>query len=118
MADKKRIPPADELVGGPDASAIAEAEVISRGEDLEKAAELAQHERREGARDTVARLLNFGIRVLFGIILIAGLVWAYHLLTPTCWHWLTEEQLSSIKESFFSATIGFAFGVITKFKFL
>lgn len=118
MSNEKRVPPDIFIDVGGDESAVAEAYAFASGKDLKKIEEIRQHERREGARNAVSRILTIGLWLVFVVAVFGGLVWSWHLLAPSCWHWLTPEQLADIKETFFSATLGFVFGVVAKYKFL
>lgn len=49
--------------------------------------------------------------VVFAFLFLGSLgSWAAHYLLPTCWHWLSADQLSKIQSVLFSGSIG---GVIS-----
>lgn len=44
--------------------------------------------------------------VFAAIFLVAFLSWAWHYLTPKCWQWLVDAQLSKIQSILFSGGMG------------
>lgn len=50
--------------------------------------------------------------------MVAGLAWAYHLLTPEAWHFLTLSQLDKIQSTFFSGLISAGLSIAIKAKYL
>ncbi len=47
------------------------------------------------------------IMVIFAMLFLGSLTaWAFHYLTPICWHWLDDNQLSKIQSVIFSGSLG------------
>ena len=74
-----------------DSIALAEAEILNAGRELRKEAAKKEHTRHETFRDHV----NLGSLVVFWVVLVSlavGIVvFAFHLLAPPSWHWLSEQ---------------------------
>jgi hypothetical protein len=54
----------------------------------------------------------WGIKIAFVIFLIVFLIRVSQLVLPSCWRWLSEEDIQGIDKLFFSGTIG---GVIGRY---
>lgn len=87
-----------------DKNATKEAEYIAN-EVLEEKAKINAHNRRENFKDN----LYWGVIILFWIIIvfliIMGVIWAYHLVTPIKYHFLLDEQVNKIQTILFSASL-------------
>lgn len=79
-----------------DDAANSEARGLQEGNLQEVAAE-NQHKRDEGLKDELWWMIKWALRVAFLIIVIAALVWCWHLLMPEKWWFLTESQISKIE---------------------
>lgn len=117
MIEKKQLPNIEEnsIIGFDESYELATKESISLNEgDLEKEAKRSEHKRRENFREQInkAAKIIFWIGVLGIIVLIFTEIW--HLVTPTCWHYLEKDQLSKIETILFSGMIAAMVSEYTK----
>ena len=95
------IPPAEEeALQSVDDRAEKEAQQLSSGRteaELKREAVEHEHDRTEKFRDFFDGLVTIGIRVAFWVAIAFGITWTWHLLTPPCLHWLSEEQLNHLQ---------------------
>ena len=83
-----------------DDRATAEAKQLSSGlseDKLKKIAEENEAKRTERFRDHFERLAIFTLYVVYLSLLLVGLVWLFHIITPTCWHFLTPAQAEKVQ---------------------
>lgn len=60
-------------------------------------------------------LLLVSVTVVLSALFIASLVaWAWHYLAPSCWGWLTENQLGKVQSILFSGGMGAIVSAIAK----
>ncbi len=95
-----------------------ESKKFQSGEDLEAAANHAQHGRREDIRDHLAYWLKHLLRALALIAIVFVVIWAWHLLGPPNYRWLRPDEIETIKSVFSTATIGAVIGFLIKSKYL
>lgn len=96
----KLLPPEEAAIASEDRRAEQEAAQLASGrstEDLQKEALHNEHARNEEFRDLFNRLVKWGMVIAFLIAMLFSLSWAWHLITPTSWHWLSEEEISHIQ---------------------
>lgn len=75
----------------------AQREAISLNDGLDLKGKTREHNRHQAFRDHV-NLATLVLLWLIVVALFAGIgVFAFHTLTPMCWHFLDEEQLSNLK---------------------
>ena len=85
-----------------DSRAEQESRGLSEG-SLRAEAEKNQHGRDERFK-TALHVAGLGILLLVvSAFVVMGGVWLWHLLTTSCHHWLTEEQLETIQTIVFSS---------------
>lgn len=93
---------------GVDSKASTEAALFAEGEDLEREGARRDHNRQQAFRDHV----NVAVIALFWAVAAcvgAGvLVYAWHLLTPVCWHFATEAALSKLETILVAAVLSSA----------
>ena len=102
----KRIPgvPAEEQEAASQSedvsSSTGEARQLTSGkteEQIKKEARQRDHERSENFKNHFERITVFGLYAMaFGVFGFAA-VWAWHTLTPQCFHWLNPTQLDNIQ---------------------
>ncbi len=109
----KRVPqnlyPSSEDEGSEDEVAVKE-NLAFKKEDLSKKAIEKDFYRKEFVKD---KLLHVIITILsaFAIIVMLGLIiWAYHLLVPIPWHWLSENQIFEIQKIMSGGLLAMVFG--------
>lgn len=94
---------------GPDDGGIKEATLFGLGltvEQMEKRAAAEEIRRSERFREHFERIAIFALyffTVLFGI---AALTWGFHLLAPTSWRYLTDDQMSRLQAVVTGGAIG------------
>ena len=95
-------------------AAVAESKQLSSGksaDELKKEAEESEHGRSEAFKNHFGCITVVALYLMaFGVTAFAG-VWAYHVLTPISYHWLTAEQLAMIQNL---VTGGVLVGVIAE----
>lgn len=102
--------------------ATAEALSLGEGTDLEREAKKNQHRRREKLKDHMGKGAIVAFWIFFWVVILittsGGLIWAYHMLTPEKWHFLTDNQVNTIEDHVFTALVGGVFAFFSKQKFL
>jgi hypothetical protein len=82
-----------------DDRANSEAKLLANDDDLETVSKRNEHGRKEKIKD----LLNQGALIILGFailgVLIAGMVFVWHLLSPDNWHWLSSEELRELRST-------------------
>ncbi len=78
---------------------------LSRQESLEYASHQSQHNRREGILDLTHISLSRILKVIAWLFIIAIIIIAYHLMAPSEWQWLSEEQLETLHTIFSSVFV-------------
>lgn len=85
---------------------------------LKRDAAKRDHGRKQGLRDH----LVWGIKFLFWLVLfivaVMIAIWSYHLLAPSCWHFLSSVQLEKIQTILFSGVTAAAISGVSKKYFL
>ncbi|MCB9961944.1 MAG: hypothetical protein R3C00_07305 [Hyphomonas sp.] len=101
-----QIPPdaaTNELAPGPDDLSDKEAQQLTRNlssEDLKREAEKSEHYRSEDFKNHFGFITVAALYVMaFGVFIFAA-TWVWHIVTPRCWHWLEDSQLSKIQNIF------------------
>lgn len=115
MSEKKNTAEIKEIPGIPDeekASAKAsetdnlstsEARQLSSGlseKALKDKAKRRDHERSEIFKDHFEKIAVFALHLIATGIAIFSIVWTYHILARLSWHWLDNEQISTIQNIF------------------
>ena len=95
----------DDNLGIDEAKAFEEGSYL---DDLEQDRKTNNHRRREDALNEISSAFRRLIRGVVFAMLLVILVWFYHLITPTCWHWLEEDRISYIKDLMFSGALSAA----------
>jgi len=108
------VPPSETAAADSDDSRAAlESKQLSSGkskDQLAREAEVAEHDRTEKFRQHFERIaLGFLYGLGFGLIVI-GMAWLFHLVTPAGWHWLSADQLDDLQGLL---TGGLIVGVLT-----
>ena len=97
-----------------DEKSATEKRAIESTTNYEKDAREKEHQRGELLKGIVHRLVVGGI-IIVGILMIAGIViWAWHILTPTKWHWLLMEKIYEIQKIMSSALLAIVVGDYAK----
>lgn len=94
-----------------DALASQEATKFARGENLEDDGRRQEHRRHQAFRNQVHRAL---VCLFWAIVVCVGvgvgaLVYTWHLLAPTCWHWLDEDAINKLERILTPALLSGAF---------
>lgn len=106
MDEKRRIPThlgSERLAqasGANDDDAIKEAKQLTEGKTAEQiATEAAQneHERNEKFRNHFEKMAVVALWIAFLILVLMVMSWVSHILLPSCYHWLTTEQLAKVQ---------------------
>jgi hypothetical protein len=87
-----------------DNKAEKEADAIARG-DLDKIEERNEHGRREGVRNELIFCARWLIRSVGILSIISIVIFSLHYLLPKSWHWLDQDQLSSLQTFLFSGAV-------------
>lgn len=98
----KPSPAEEEALSGSESSdaSLKEAKQLSSGRsaaELEKDAAEREHNRVQDFRDLFDALVQIGMLIAFGGIMIMGAVWVWHLVAPVCWQWMSEQQIDHIQ---------------------
>ena len=102
----KRVPPlpAEEAravqLETADAKSVAETKQLSSdlsAEQIKHRALNNEATRTEAFRDHFERLSLFTLYVVWGVIILIGIFWAYHMIAPTAWHFLTSDQKGALQ---------------------
>lgn len=56
-----------------------------------------EYKRREAFKGQLHGLIIWGVRTIGWLLIIGVLIWAWHILAPTCWHWLSKERIFDIQ---------------------
>lgn len=96
------LPPEEEAAAAGDdvQSSAAETAQLTSGrsaDDLEKEAREREHGRSERFKDHFEWIAIGGLYAMALGVAAFAIAWAYHILTPPCWHWLGGEQLAKIQ---------------------
>src|SRR5690606_12765283 len=108
MSNSERIPveavPQDG--SSSDQMAVKESHMFGTGQDLERAADAAQHGRRESARNVIGVLVNFGLIIAFLLLVWTAVTWAVHMLLPDWARYLAPAEVQKIQENLSHVVIG------------
>lgn len=102
-----------EAAASGDSKAAQESEQFASGksrDELAREAARAEHHRDQRFKRHFECLALIALWVMSGSLLLIGLFWLFHLLTPTTWHWLSELQLRDLRTLL---TGGLVIGVLT-----
>ncbi len=116
--EKREVPDVAAADDTPDSRALAESQAFANLQDLEKIEKQKAHTRRESFRDHYHRALVLLFWGFFSVLGLAGLIWAYHLLSPPGWHFLVDAQLDKIQSTFFTGVLSAGLAMMTKGKYL
>lgn len=83
-----------------------EALAISEGRDLSKERAEAEHDRVERFHHHLSTGMIVGLWISMIALCAMGISWAYHMVTPDRWHYLSQPQLGDIKTILFSGGVG------------
>lgn len=97
----KKIPPSKTEPQTQDVLAKLEHYGLAKNLDLET----EELMRRETTRRIYSQLMNWIVRVIGFIVIIALVSVAWHHLTPTGWAWLDEKQLTSLRTFLLSGAV-------------
>jgi hypothetical protein len=87
-----------------DQKAFNEAAAIASG-DLETEAAKNEHVRTQRFRDHFAGGMITVFWIILVCIIVMGLIWFWHLITPNVWHFLTPPQTEKIGTLLFGGAI-------------
>lgn len=102
----KRVPiflPGDLPRGNPVAaldSGYREAKLLGKNLSADEIAVIAaqnEHDRTENFRNHFERIAVCALWVFAAAMLVVGLTWFYHIITPETWHWLSPEGVAKIQ---------------------
>ena len=96
---KEEIPTGEELTDSNDEYLVNEDLSL----DQEKLA--SAHKRSERLLDILSLGINGFVAVILILLIVVTLVIGVHYLTPECWHWLSDDQLTALKTFVFSGAI-------------
>lgn len=100
--------------GGGDDSLAKKERAAIQGDDYEEDGKKQDHRRNQGLKNVA----YYGMYCLmwFGILLLITFVsiWAYHILSPSCWHWLPKEGIDHIQTILFSGALSAALTLLGK----
>ena len=85
---------------GADDSGTREARSLAQGktaDELKEQAAKSEHDRSERFRDHFERIAICCLWIVFGIFVLVGLTWIWHLLMPACAHWLSVDQVQKLQ---------------------
>lgn len=85
--------------------ALEEAGAFASGEDLEKIAKRKDHNRREHIKDKINEAAGTLIGITGLVVMFAILSWAFHLLSPPAWHYLSQQQVGKIETIVLSGAV-------------
>ena len=105
LDNSKKLPPlskeeAELLSGDGDDRSVEEAKAFSKGssyDDLRKKAEEKEIDRTEYFRDHFEKVAIITMYAIWIILIATGFIWAFHLLAPNSWHWLSAEQVKALQ---------------------
>lgn len=88
------------IVQGDDSKSAKEALELSSGlpeREIKKRALEAEAKRTEKFRDHFEGLAVWSLYLIWGFLVLVGIVWAYHLIVPPCWPRLPEDQVRNLQ---------------------
>lgn len=97
-----------------DEKAVKESQRVANLQDLEEKAERSRIGRREDFRQVFHCALIAGSVLFFVIIMVAGVFWAWHMLTPECMHFLTPAAIEKIQSTFLTGVVSGVLSVAVK----
>lgn len=77
-----------------------EAQLLTRNlsaRQIEEEAAENDHRRAEKFRDHFERIAIGAMYSIAGALFLVGAVWLWHLVAPSCWHFLTDEHLEKLQ---------------------
>ena len=89
----KRIPPPT----GEDSIADKESTAFD-ADGYDKESKRKAHHRGEKLKDILHGFILVGVAIAAILLIFGVLCWAWHVLTPASWHWLTIEQIHEIQK--------------------
>lgn len=87
-----------EAAEGPSINMAAlEGQSLNRGKTREQIRQESEDNRTEQFRNHFEWIAIIALWAIAGVVFLMGLFWAFHLVAPACWRWLSKEDLSSIQ---------------------
>lgn len=100
-----------------DKQAESEALAVAQG-TLERDADKNQHHRREKTRDHIGKAAVIGVWLAFLILALGACVWAWHMLAPEGWRYLTSEDIAKVQSLLSNIIIGAVLGFLVRNRFM
>jgi len=101
-----QVPPEEAgLASDTDSKAEQEAQQLASGKSvktLSDEAEENEHRRDQRFKDHFELISLIALWLIAGAILVSAGIWLLHMLAPaepTCWRWLTDEQVQSLQNA-------------------
>lgn len=85
--------------------AVQESQALGNARDLDKEAVERDHDRQQNLKDLLLRIIKIGIIVVAVLLIVGVIIWGYHLVMPSKWRWLTEDELGEIQKLMSSALL-------------
>lgn len=92
-------PPADD-----DSIADKESQAFE-ADSYDKESKRKAHQRGESLKDTLHNFVQVGVIVVACLLIIGVVIWAWHVLMPSYWHWLTIAQINEMQKIMSSALL-------------
>lgn len=115
---KKDVPDVGSDESIDDLLALDESQALANDEDLEKSERRADYSRRESFKTHLHRAILILFWLAFGVLLVAGFLWTFHMFTPVSWHFLTDNQVSEIKTTFMTGVLSSSLATVVKNKYV
>lgn len=68
-----------------------------KDDDLEREAKKSKHKRHQNFQQSLNCIVIIALWAIFIAVLVCGLVYLWHMLTPSCLHFLESSQLEQIR---------------------
>lgn len=66
--------------------------------DLKKEADERDHERGQRFKEHFEKLSIFAMYVLFAMLFVFGVIWAWHMVAPPYLRWLTPDEITVVQD--------------------
>ena len=95
------LPPKEKAAAeGADPNSESEADLLGSGLEEQEIRRRAAHDdynRGKKFKDNFELIAIIAMWVIAAVLLVVGLTWLWHLLTPLCLHWLDEDQVDTLQ---------------------
>ncbi len=89
----------------PDGDAIAVKESEAFEDNYAEESKRKAHQRAESIKDKLHICAQIALTIVAGLLIIGIIIWAWHILMPLHWQWMTMDQINETQKIMSSALL-------------